>query len=156
MNKSERKAFQWLLKQGIPVKAIVYQSQPKSPDFIFTDRDVKYEVKRLYGKKILLRREQFARLKEMSNVEILVFSDEGVEPVAIIPVKDIEEGTERAEGLILHWVPAEPGLARTAHTVFLDVEDLEFLKEKSVETGRSLSTLIRESVKKWIREEKAK
>jgi hypothetical protein len=45
---------------------------------------------------------------------------------------------------------------KTGHSVFLDDEDLEFLKEKSVETGRSLSTLIREAVKKWIREEKQK
>jgi hypothetical protein len=45
---------------------------------------------------------------------------------------------------------------RTGHTVFLDPEDVEFLREKSRETGRSFSTLIREAVKKWIREEKAK
>jgi len=41
-------------------------------------------------------------------------------------------------------------------TVFLDPEDLQFLKEKNSETGRSLSTLIREAVKNWIRMEKAK
>jgi hypothetical protein len=45
---------------------------------------------------------------------------------------------------------------RTGHTVFLDSEDVEFLRQKSRETGRSFSTLIREAVKKWIREEKAK
>jgi hypothetical protein len=45
---------------------------------------------------------------------------------------------------------------KTGHTVFLDPEDLEFLRKKSGETGRSLSTLIREAVKKWIREEKTK
>jgi predicted DNA-binding protein len=39
-------------------------------------------------------------------------------------------------------------------TVFLDPEDLKFLREKNSETGRSLSTLIREAVKKWIREAK--
>ncbi len=41
-------------------------------------------------------------------------------------------------------------------TVFPDPEDLKFLREKNSETGRSLSTLIREAVKNWIREEKAK
>jgi len=45
---------------------------------------------------------------------------------------------------------------KTGHTVFLDPEDLKFLRKKSGETGRSLSTLIREAVKKWIREEKEK
>jgi len=45
---------------------------------------------------------------------------------------------------------------KIGHTVFLDPQDLEFLKEKSVETGRSLSTLIREAVKEYIKREKAK
>jgi predicted DNA-binding protein len=45
---------------------------------------------------------------------------------------------------------------KTGHTVFLDSEDVKFLEEKSRETGRSLSTLIREAVKNWIREERAK
>ena len=41
-------------------------------------------------------------------------------------------------------------------TVFLDPEDLKFLREKNSETGRSLSKLIREAVKSWIRKERAK
>jgi hypothetical protein len=41
-------------------------------------------------------------------------------------------------------------------TVFLDPEDLKFLREKNSETARSLSTLIREAVKSWIRKERAK
>jgi hypothetical protein len=41
-------------------------------------------------------------------------------------------------------------------TVFLDPEDLKFLRKKNSETGRSLSTLIREAVKSWIRKERAK
>jgi predicted DNA-binding protein len=45
---------------------------------------------------------------------------------------------------------------KTGHTVFLDPEDVEFLQEKSRKTGRSFSTMIREAVKKWIQEERAK
>lgn len=45
---------------------------------------------------------------------------------------------------------------KIGRTVFLDPDDLKFLEEKSVETGHSLSTLIREAVKRWIREEKVK
>jgi hypothetical protein len=41
-------------------------------------------------------------------------------------------------------------------TVFLDPEDLKFLSEKNSEAGRSLSTLICEAVKSWIRKERAK
>ncbi|MBS7635741.1 hypothetical protein KEJ37_00105 [Candidatus Bathyarchaeota archaeon] len=41
-------------------------------------------------------------------------------------------------------------------TVFLDPADIKFLKKKNSETGRSLSTLIREAVKSWIRMEKTK
>jgi len=45
---------------------------------------------------------------------------------------------------------------KVGHTVFLDPEDIQFLKDESRETGHSLSTLIREAVKKWIRGEREK
>jgi len=45
---------------------------------------------------------------------------------------------------------------KRGRTVFLDPEDIQFLKEKSQETGCSISTLIRTAVKKWIREQKSK
>jgi len=44
---------------------------------------------------------------------------------------------------------------KSGHTVFLDPEDVQFLKKKMEETGCSLSTLIRGAVKKWIREQKS-
>jgi len=43
---------------------------------------------------------------------------------------------------------------KVSRTVFLDPEDLEFLESKSAETGRSISTLIREAVKSYIRVER--
>ena len=45
---------------------------------------------------------------------------------------------------------------KTGHTVFLDPEDIQFLKDQCQENGNSLSGLIRQVVKAWVREEKAK
>jgi predicted DNA-binding protein len=45
---------------------------------------------------------------------------------------------------------------KVSRTVFLDPEDLEFLEMKSAETGRSISTLIREAVKSYIRVERGR
>lgn len=39
-------------------------------------------------------------------------------------------------------------------TISLDEEDTAFLEDKSRETGFSISALIRQAVKEWIRREK--
>jgi len=153
MNKTEKKAYEWLLNQGIPKEAIVFQVG-KSPDFIFTDRDVKYEVKRLYGKKVLLRRAQFALLKKITNVHIAVFSEDSKEPIALIPVADVEEGMERAEGLILHWVPTGNEV-NTGISVTIEKEQLEYLEDGVRESKfASISHGIRVAVKELMKKEK--
>ena len=43
---------------------------------------------------------------------------------------------------------------KIGHTVFLDPEDLEQLSNLSRKTGHSISALIREVVKEYIREKK--
>lgn len=41
-------------------------------------------------------------------------------------------------------------------TTFLDEEDLDYLEKLKWETGISVSALIRQAVKKWVREEKGR
>lgn len=150
MNKTEKKAFEWLLNKGIPKEAIVFQVA-KSPDFIFTDRNIKYEVKRSYGKKVLLRRPQFALLKKMTNVHIAVFSDDSKEPIAIIPIADVEEGMEHAQGLILHWVPTGNEVT-TGVSVTLEKEQLEWLKDGVKEgTFANISHGVRYALKQLMK-----
>ncbi len=103
MNKTEQKAYTWLISQGIPEDVIVFQAH-SSPDFIFTDRDVKYEVKRLYGRKILMRPKQLGKLKAQDNVTILVFSDESKGPIERIPVSELDETSERYGSVLIHFV----------------------------------------------------
>jgi len=43
---------------------------------------------------------------------------------------------------------------RKSVLTLLDPEDMEFLEDKSRETGISLSGLIRQAVKQWIRRQK--
>jgi len=103
MNKTETKAYDWLLKQGIPKDAIVFQRN-KSPDFIFTDRNVGYEIKRLYGKKILIDPRQFELMKQQKRtITILVFSDQQDKPVATIPLREINEETARYADMLIQW-----------------------------------------------------
>ena len=132
MTKTERKAYQWLLKQGVPKDAIVYQHR-QSPDFVFTDRQDKYEVKRLYGKKILLRALQHeALLVTHGKVNYLVFSDKLDNPVAMIPVTDIKVGDERCKGVLLHWVKLDT--EKLTISVTLKEEQMKWL-DKQVKQG---------------------
>ncbi len=103
VNKTEQKAYTWLISQGISEDVIVFQAH-SSPDFIFTDRDIKYEVKRLYGRKILMRPKQLGKLKAQDNVTILVFSDESNDPIEWIPVSEIDETSERYGSVLIHFV----------------------------------------------------
>jgi hypothetical protein len=104
MNKTETKAYNWLLQQGIPKESIFFQRN-KSPDFIIIDRNEGYEAKRLYGKKILIDPKQFNVMKQqMIPITILVFSDEQNEPIAKVPFKEINQGTEKCRNTLIEWV----------------------------------------------------
>lgn len=108
MNQTETKAYNWLISQGVPENVIFFQAR-KTPDFLFTDRDIKYEVKRLYGKKILIGVNQLDKLKAQDNIVILVFSDDSDEPIERIPVSEIDENTERYGNILIHFVPPHSG-----------------------------------------------
>jgi len=94
MNKSEQKAYNWLLKQDVKPSDITFRGS-RTPDFILADGRG-FEVKRLYegknSKKIIFSSRQFKSMEEAGNTQILVFSDAQEEPVAIIPLSAMEEG----------------------------------------------------------------
>jgi len=90
MNKTERKAFEWLLRQGVPKSSIHYQKR-KSPDFVLSDGRM-IEVKRIVGNTIFFGRKQFEELKRIADkVTVLAFRDESDEPI-VIEMRDIEPG----------------------------------------------------------------
>jgi len=104
MNKSEQKAYNWLLKQGVKPSDITFRGS-RTPDFILADGRG-FEVKRLYegrdGKKIIFSSRQFKSMEEAGNTQILVFSNVDEEPVAIIPVSAVKDGSKMWEDIRLY------------------------------------------------------
>lgn len=81
MTKTEVKAFNYLIeKRGFSENEIVFQ-YCKSPDFIIKDRG--FEIKTQYNKTIYFSKNQFDKLRNLKNVDILVFDNYNDEAVAI-------------------------------------------------------------------------
>jgi hypothetical protein len=89
MNKTETKAYNWLLNKGYKPKDIVFQKR-NTPDYLTSDRKG-YEVKLKYGSSIWFYRNQIDALKSMDDAEILVFDKESETPFLIIPSKELLE-----------------------------------------------------------------
>ena len=71
MNKTEQKAFEWLKNKGYKETEIIFRSKD-TPDFICSDAS-KYEVKFLYGSKIIFYNNQFEQMQDEDWV--LVFDE---------------------------------------------------------------------------------
>lgn len=92
MNKTEQKAFNWLLRQGLSEDEIQFHYN-RTPDF--TTPLGGFEVKRLYKGKnknnIYTSRNQIKKIEE-SGAKILVFSDESDEPI-ITTITELKQTT---------------------------------------------------------------
>ncbi|RLE79767.1 MAG: hypothetical protein DRJ51_07150, partial [Thermoprotei archaeon] len=89
MNKTEKKAYRWLLRR-YSKEDIIFQRR-KNPDFLTTDGKG-YEAKRLYGNTIWFTQRQFEEIKNLENVTILVFSDDKDEPILTFPATMLKNG----------------------------------------------------------------
>lgn len=99
MNKSERKAFEWLQKQGYT--NIVFHSN-STPDF--TTDSGEFEVKTLDVNTITFQPNQFNQLSKYNSVHILV-CDESDIPIAKIPFDDIKDGQTQWERVRIKQAP---------------------------------------------------
>jgi hypothetical protein len=90
VNKSETKAYNWLLKQGYSKQDIVFQYR-ENPSFLTSD-ERGYEAKRLYANTIWFTPHQFSELRKMKNTTILVFPDDCEEPILRFPSLELREG----------------------------------------------------------------
>lgn len=88
MNQTERKAFNWLVKQGIPESEISFRVR-KTPDFLIADGRG-YEVKLLGDYGIYTTPKQLEELRE-KNPTILVFRSSDKEPMLVAPFNDVEK-----------------------------------------------------------------
>lgn len=90
MNKTEKIAYEWLTKKlG---KTNVQYKRHNTPTFILSaDESMSYEAKRLYGHTIWFYQNQFQKLKELEDYcKIIVIENGKSEPVALIPMPDVE------------------------------------------------------------------
>jgi len=87
MNKSETLAFNWLLKQGIKEKNIIF-SPNTVPDFTINDGR-SFEVKRLYKNIIIFYDNQMKNLSD--DTVILIMKDRTPEPFLQVKFKDIRK-----------------------------------------------------------------
>lgn len=89
MNQTEKIAYKWLI-EILGKKNVQYQPH-NTPSFILSDEAMGYEAKRLYGHSIWFYEQQFTKLKALGDhCEIIVIEDNNPEPVALIPISDIE------------------------------------------------------------------
>lgn len=84
MNKTEERAYYWLLSQGYT--GIVFQRQD-SPDFL-VDGDVGFEVKKSRHNTIVFAETQWTKLEKHPKVKVLIFND-STEPLAIVDFSEL-------------------------------------------------------------------
>ena len=136
MNKTEEKAFKWILKQGIPKTGIHYQAR-RSPDFI-TDDGKWFEAKRVAGGTIVFGAQQFDMLKRNEEkTTILAFTDDSEKPI-VIPMTEIEPG-RIVRGVKVHVAPR-----RVSDVVIRVNADLleEYRKYKPETKGLTYTALV--------------
>jgi len=144
MNRTERKAYAWLLKQGYSEKDIVFRRR-ETPDFVLSNGKT-YEAKRLYGKStVWFTPSQLESIKAV-NATVLVFSDEMDEPVITIPSRKlIPNGIV---GGVKITVAGEE-----EKTLKIDTRLHYDLKLEAVKRGEQLKELIERILREWLKRE---
>ncbi len=90
MNITEFQARRWIAKAANVREDEIRYSKTSTPDFTLPDGST-YEVKRLYGDKIIVYPSQLEALSYSPDTEILVFGVGDKDPVARIPTKELLE-----------------------------------------------------------------
>lgn len=104
MNKTQKKAFEWLISKGYKKNDIIFK-QNRSPTFITPDKS--YEIKRLTGTQIIFYQSQYERLKDQKNVIILVFRDDDSSPILTIKFEEIKSKPSKYKNLDINWIDNE-------------------------------------------------
>lgn len=106
MNKTEKKAYDWLLSKGIDKEDITFQNNA-TPDFIVRG-GLKYEVKLSKNKKVIkifIFERQFDSLKrDYKNTKILIFRKEKDYPIKIMGVNKLYKGMGELDGVKISWI----------------------------------------------------
>ena len=85
LNRTEQKAYDWLIRQGFKPEDI---KRNDTPDFL-TPRGG-YEVKLLYGNTMVFYGHQIALLQKQPDTTMLLFAPDGFDPVDVRKFSDID------------------------------------------------------------------
>lgn len=101
MNKTESRARRWIAKNhGVSEQEVVF-SPSRTPDFVTPD-GAKYEVKRLYGDKIIIYPAQEHRLRLERDIIVAVFGNSSFKPVALLEAGKVIEALDDGRKEILN------------------------------------------------------
>jgi len=143
MNKTELKAYNWLLKQGYREEDIDFNPH-RSIDFVVKGEGF-YEAKRLF-KGVLMLTDKQQRTFEKYNPTVLLFDDNAEEPITVSPFSEIKHKVKL-------YNPKNSGRYCRVGILF-ERETLEKLEDLCREKGLSLSSLVRMAIKEWLKGEK--
>ena len=105
MNRTQEKAFHWLMQQGYKREEISFK-QNHSPNFITNDGK-KFDVKRLYGTQIIFYNKQYQQLKHHPKTLILVFKENEQEPFLKLRFEEISSLPDHYKEIDINWVSLE-------------------------------------------------
>lgn len=157
MNKIEKLALEYLINEkGYSKDDIVFRSK-ESPDFLTISDNKGYEIKRRIGrngKAICFTEKQIIKLREMNNVEIMIFDNYNKKPVNTFPSNELEIGTVR--GFSIYVARKNNNINTNSVHLDPDVHDMILEKQKEIKKLDDLTIQMSEIVNNLIRRNIAK
>jgi len=153
MNTTEKLARGWIAKEhDISEQEIVFLSTG-TPDFT-TPGGIKYEIKRLYGDKIILYPSQVRAFRGDPAIQVAIFADGADKPILITPSSTITEAIDCGKSVVsnIRIIITEDRLQ-----IYIPdklTEALErYLQDKFPAGGRITSVIVREALYEKLKRE---
>lgn len=152
MNITERAARKWLAREnGVREHEIIY-NRTVTPDFKLPDGSL-YEVKRLYGDKVIFYPTQIKALSRHPQCRILIFGKDSDSPVAIMPAGELGKAVEESVWRSVRVVVALP-LGLTKYQIYLTPQLQEafdrYIKEQFGPHEHVASALFRKAMEEFL------
>lgn len=156
MNKTEQVARKWIaLKHNIDVTNVLFSAN-ESPDFTIPG-GTSYEVKRLYGRKIILYRTQVEVFRLRGDIRVLTFGRDSTEPLAQISaaaiIEALDSGYKSVNGIDIVVVPPVIEDQRDYHVALdgeLNQRLLKYLATEFRENSRVVSAIFKKALEEFL------
>ena len=143
LNRTEQKAKEWLIRKGYKEEEIIFNAKG-SPDFTTADGKG-YEVKRLYGSRIIIYGSQYEQMQKLTDVTLLVFDDEREDPRLQIPFTEIRDKPSTYQGIYISWVPRMYRIS-----VDMPIEMYNKFAKKCIDVDKKHVEVLRDFIGQWI------